>query len=115
MDYLKNFVEISLKTPQNIILGELIFREIFFEYLRNFRTPWLRIFNCISIVKKEISKDEAEKILKESQKQQLDQELKDQRKPEKKAAVKKSADNKSNPKVKKTKTVAKKLKKVSKK
>ena len=65
--------------------------------------------------KKEISKDEAEKILKASQKQQLDQELKDQRKPEKKADVKKSADNKSNPKVKKTKTVAKKTKKVSKK
>ncbi len=64
--------------------------------------------------KKEISKDEAEKILKESQKQQLDQELKDQRKPEKKADVKKSSD-KSNPKVKKTKTVAKKTKKVSKK
>ena len=54
--------------------------------------------------KKEISKDEAEKILKESQKQQLNQELKDQRKPEKKADVKKLADNKSNPKVKKTKT-----------
>ncbi len=65
--------------------------------------------------KKEISKDEAEKILKESQKQQLDQELKDQRKPEKKADVKKSVDNKSNPKVKKTQTVAKKTKKVSKK
>ncbi len=65
--------------------------------------------------KKEISKDEAEKILKESQEQQLDQELKDQRKPEKKPDVKKSADKKSNPKVKKTKTVAKKIKKVSKK
>ncbi len=65
--------------------------------------------------KKEISKDEAEKILKESQKQQLEQELKDQRKPEKKADVKKSPDNKSNPKVKKTKSVAKKTKKVSKK
>ena len=65
--------------------------------------------------KKEISKDEAEKILKESQKQQLDQELKDQRKPEKKADVKKTADNKTKPKVKKTKSVAKKIKKVSKK
>ena len=65
--------------------------------------------------KKEISKDEAEKILKESQKQQLDQELKDQRKPEKKADVKKTADNKTKPKVKKTKPVAKKTKKVSKK
>ena len=65
--------------------------------------------------KKEISKDEAENILKESQKQQLDQELKDQRKPEKKADVKKTADNKTKPKVKKTKSVAKKIKKVSKK
>ena len=65
--------------------------------------------------KKEISKDEAEKILKESQKQQLDQELKDQRKPEKKADVKKTADNKTKPKVKKTKSVVKKTKKVSKK
>ena len=65
--------------------------------------------------KKEISKDEAEKILKESQKQQLDQELKDQRKPEKKVDVKKTADNKTQPKVKKTKSVAKKIKKVSKK
>ncbi len=65
--------------------------------------------------KKEISKDEAEKILKESQKQQLDQELKDQRKPEKKADVKKSAENKTKPKIKKTKAVAKKSKKVSKK
>ena len=65
--------------------------------------------------KKEISKDEAEKILKESQKQQLDQELKDQRKPEKKAEGKKTTDNKTKPKVKKTKSVAKKIKKVSKK
>ena len=65
--------------------------------------------------KKEISKDEAEKILKESQKQQLDQELKDQRKPEKKADVKKTTDSKTKPKVKKTKPVAKKTKKVSKK
>ena len=39
--------------------------------------------------KKEISKDEAEKILKKSQEQQLDQELKDQRKPEKKVETKK--------------------------
>ena len=58
--------------------------------------------------KKEITKDEAEKILKQSQKQQLDQELKDQRKPEKKVEAKKSLE-------KKTKTVAKKTKKVSKK
>ena len=41
--------------------------------------------------KKEITKDEAEKILKQSQKQQLDQELQDQRKPEKKVEVKKES------------------------
>jgi len=65
--------------------------------------------------KKELSKEEAEKILKESQKQQLDQELKDQRKPEKKAEAKKATENKTKPKQIKTKTVAKKSKKVSKK
>ena len=65
--------------------------------------------------KKEISKDEAEKILKQSQKQQLDQELKEQRKPEKKVVEKKSADTKTKPKQTKTKSVAKKSKKVSKK
>ena len=78
-----------------------------------------KIINLIKekaiVNKKEISKDEAEKILKQSQKQQLDQELKDQRKPEKKADVKKTADNKTKPKDKKTKSVAKKTKKVSKK
>ena len=65
--------------------------------------------------KKEISKDEAEKILKQSQKQQLDQELKDQRKPEKKVEEKKSTDNKTKAKPIKTKSIAKKTKKVSKK
>ena len=65
--------------------------------------------------KKEISKDEAEKILKDSQKQQLDQELKDQRKPQKNAEVKKSIDKKSKPNPVKTKSAAKKTKKVSKK
>ena len=65
--------------------------------------------------KKEISKDEAEKILKQSQKQQLDQELKDQRKPEKKVEVKKSTENKTEPKPTKTKSSVKKTKKVSKK
>ncbi len=65
--------------------------------------------------KKEISKDEAEKILKQSQKQQLDQELKDQRKPEKKVVTKKSSENKTKTKTSKTKSVAKKAKKVSKK
>ena len=65
--------------------------------------------------KKEISKDEAEKILKQSQKQQLDQELKDQRKPEKKVETKKSTENKTKPKTTKTKSPVKKTKKVSKK
>ena len=65
--------------------------------------------------KKEISKDEAEKILKQSQKEQLDQELKDQRKPEKRVDTKKSTENKTKPKLKKTKSLAKKSKKVSKK
>ena len=65
--------------------------------------------------KKEISKNEAEKILKQSQKQQLDQELKDQRKPEKKAKSKKSSENKTKPNPIKTKTAVKKSKKVSKK
>ena len=65
--------------------------------------------------KKEITKDEAEKILKQSQKEQLDQELKDQRKPEKKVETKKSTENKTKPKSKKTKSLAKKTKKVSKK
>ena len=65
--------------------------------------------------KKEITKDEAEKILKQSQKQQLDQELKEQRKPEKKVETKKSTVNKTKPKPSKAKSVAKKTKKVSKK
>ena len=65
--------------------------------------------------KKEITKEEAEKILKDSQKQQLDQELKDQRKPEKKVATKKSTENKTKTKTTKTKSVTKKSKKVSKK
>ena len=65
--------------------------------------------------KKEISKDEAEKILKQSQKQQLDQELKEHRKPEKKVDEKKSTAIKSKPKSTKTKLATKKLKKVSKK
>ena len=64
--------------------------------------------------KKEISKDEAEKILKESQKKQLDQELTDQRKPKKKVEAKKSSENKSQPKLKKIKPTVKKTKKVSK-
>ena len=78
-----------------------------------------KIINLIKekakVNKKEISKDEAEKILKQSQKQQLDQELKDQRKPEKKVEVKKSGDSKTKPKSIKTKSTVKKSKKVSKK
>ena len=65
--------------------------------------------------KKEITKEEAEKILKDSQKQQLDQELKDQRKPEKKTVSKKISENKTKTKPTKTKSTAKKSKKVSKK
>ena len=65
--------------------------------------------------KKEISKDEAEKILKQSQNQQLDQELKEHRKPEKKVDEKKSTAIKSKPKSTKTKLATKKPKKVSKK
>ena len=65
--------------------------------------------------KKEISKDEAEKILKQSQNQQLDQELKENRKPEKKVDEKKSTATKTKPKSTKTKSVTKKPKKVSKK
>ena len=65
--------------------------------------------------KKEITKDEAEKILKQSQKQQLDQELKDQRKPERKVEQKKPTANKTKPKSTKTKSAIKKTKKVSKK
>ena len=65
--------------------------------------------------KKEITKDEAEKILKKSQEQQLNQELKGQRKPEKKVEAKKSTVSKTKPKLTKTKTTVKKSKKVSKK
>ena len=65
--------------------------------------------------KKDISKDEAEKILKQSQKQMLDQNLKDQRKPQKKVEGKRSSVNKNKPKLTKTKSVTKKIKKVSKK
>ncbi len=78
-----------------------------------------KIINLIKekakVNKKEISKDEAEKILKQSQKQQLDQELKDQRKPEKKVESKKSSSIKTKPKTQKTKSTIKKTKKVSKK
>jgi len=65
--------------------------------------------------KKEISKNEAEKILKDSQKQQLDQELTAHRKSKKKIDEKKLTENKSPSKAKKTKSLPKKTKKVSKK
>ena len=78
-----------------------------------------KIINLIKekaiVNKKEISKEEAEKILKQSQKQQLDQELKDQRKPEKKVEKKKSIENKTKTKPSKPKSPPKKIKKVSKK
>ena len=65
--------------------------------------------------KKEITKDEADKILKQSQKQELDQELKNHSKPENKVETKKSKEKKTEPKPKKTKLVVKESKKVSKK
>ena len=65
--------------------------------------------------KKDISKDEAEKILKLSQNQQRDQKLKEERKPEKKIEAKKSKENKTKPNPTKIKSTAKKIKKVSKK
>ena len=78
-----------------------------------------KIINLIKekakVNKKEISKDEAEKILKDSKQQDLDQELKDQRKPKKKVEVKKSTENKTKTKPTKTKSAVKKIKKVSKK
>ena len=78
-----------------------------------------KIMNVIRVKakssKKEITKEEAEKILKESQNQQLDQELKDHRKPEKKVESKKSTASKTKPKATKSKPAVKKTKKVSKK
>jgi len=65
--------------------------------------------------KKEISKDEAEKILKQSQNQEHSHDHKNEKKPEKKVEVKKSSVKKAKPKLTKTKSPAKKSKKVSKK
>ncbi len=65
--------------------------------------------------KKEISKDEAEKILKQSQMQEHSHDHNDEKKPEKKVEVKKSSIKKTKPKSIKAKSVVKKLKKVSKK
>jgi len=65
--------------------------------------------------KKEISKDEAEKILKQSQNQEHSHDQKDEKKPEKKVEVKKSSVKKTKPKSTKDKSEVKKSKKVSKK
>ena len=65
--------------------------------------------------KKEISKDEAEKILKQSQFQEYSHDVKEQRKPAKKVVTKKSTSNKNKPKTVKNKTLTKKSKRVSKK
>ena len=64
---------------------------------------------------KEITKDEAEKILKQSQNQEIIPNDKDEKKSSKKAEVKKPVVSKSKPKTNKTKSSAKKSKKVSKK
>ncbi len=65
--------------------------------------------------KKEISKDEAEKILKQSQLQEYSHDHKDEKKHEKKENVKKSSASKIKPKLTKNKSPIKKSKKVSKK
>ncbi len=65
--------------------------------------------------KKEISKDEAEKILKQSQNPEHSHDHDEEKKPEKKVEDKKSSVKKTKPKLTKAKTVVKKSKKVSKK
>ena len=65
--------------------------------------------------KKEISKDEAEKILKESQNQQLDTNKEQIKDKQKKTEIKKTSPKKTATKSTKAKTVKKKAKKVSKK
>jgi len=65
--------------------------------------------------KKEISKVEAEKILKQSQNQETQPEQKNDEKPKKKVEAKKTSISKSKVKTSKTKSPAKKTKKVSKK
>ena len=68
--------------------------------------------------KKEISKDEAEKILKQSQNQEQELDMKNkkiEKKPTKKVEAKKSSEKKLRPKPTKTKAPLKKTKKVSKK
>ncbi len=65
--------------------------------------------------KKEITKDEAEKILKESQNQQLNTNKEEIKNKQKKTETKKTSPKKSATKSSKVKTVKKKVKKVSKK
>ena len=65
--------------------------------------------------KKEISKDEAEKILKQSQNQETKSNQKNDEKPKRKVETKKSSIKKTKVKSSKTKSPAKKSKKVSKK
>ena len=66
--------------------------------------------------KKEISKDQAEKILRESQNQEKDvSKSKTEKKPVKKVDVKNSTVKEAQPKLAKTKSPVKKTKKVSKK
>ena len=65
--------------------------------------------------KKEVSKEEAEKILKQSQKQEYSQSNEGKEKTEKKVETKKPSTNKTKTKTLKTKSPVKKTKKVSKK
>ena len=65
--------------------------------------------------KKELSKDQAEKILKQSQLQEYSHDNNDEKKPGKKVDVKKTEVAKIKPKSTKTKSSIKKSKKVSKK
>tara|TARA_Y100000996_G_scaffold367110_1_gene312747 strand:- start:1222 stop:2574 length:1353 start_codon:yes stop_codon:yes gene_type:complete len=78
-----------------------------------------KILNAIKLKgkssKKEITKDEAEKILKESQNQQLDTNKEQIKDKQKKIETKKTSPNKIAAKSTKAKTVKKKAKKVSKK
>ena len=65
--------------------------------------------------KKEVSKEEAEKILKQSQMQEYSHSNEGKEKTEKKVEVKKTSTNKTKTKTSKTKSPVKKTKKVSKK
>ena len=65
--------------------------------------------------KKEVSKEEAEKILKQSQMQEYSHTNEDKEKTEKRVETKKPSTNKTKTKTSKTKSPVKKTKKVSKK